>query len=70
VDERRDSRTRLYVGLLALLVAIIFIAQNAQKVEVDFIFTETQTPLVFALLLAALLGFVVGLVLPRFRRRD
>ena len=51
-----------------VLIGIIFIAQNAQKVEVDFIFADTKTPLIFALLIAALLGFVIGLGLPRFRR--
>jgi len=37
-------------------------------VEVDFIFTTTETPLVFALLFAVVLGFIIGLALPRFRR--
>ena len=60
----------MYLGLLALLVAIIFIVQNAQKVTVDFIFSETETPLIFALLFAFVLGLIVGLVLPRFRGRD
>lgn len=70
MDDRRESRTKLYVGLVALLLAIIFIVQNSQKVTVDFIFSETETPLIFALLLATVLGVIIGLVLPRFRRRD
>jgi uncharacterized integral membrane protein len=60
----------VYLGLLALLLAIIFIVQNSQKVTVDFIFSETETPLIFALLLATVLGVIIGLVLPRFRSRD
>ncbi|MGZ5358645.1 MAG: lipopolysaccharide assembly protein LapA domain-containing protein, partial [Solirubrobacterales bacterium] len=40
----------------------------SQKVAVKFFFSETQTPLIFALLLVGLLGFVIGLALPRFRR--
>ena len=70
MNGQRESRTRLYVGLVALLLAIIFIVQNSQKVTVDFIFSETETPLIFALLLATVLGVIIGLVLPRFRRRD
>jgi uncharacterized integral membrane protein len=35
---------------------------------VKFFFSTTNLPLVFALLIAALLGFVIGLALPRFRR--
>ena len=55
---------------MAFVVAAIFILQNSQKVEVKFFFSTTTTPLIFALLLAAVLGFVVGLGLPRFRRHD
>jgi len=51
-----------------VLIAAIFIIQNSQEVEVDFIFTTTETPLVFALLFAVVLGFIIGLALPRFRR--
>ena len=38
--------------------------------DVDFLFSSTETPLIFALLIAGVLGFIIGLVLPRFRRRD
>jgi uncharacterized integral membrane protein len=37
---------------------------------VKFFFSTTTIPLVFALLLAAVLGFIIGLALPRFRRHD
>jgi uncharacterized integral membrane protein len=61
-------RWRLYVGIGAVIIAAIFILQNSQEVTVDFLFTTTDAPLVFALLIAALLGFVIGLALPRFRQ--
>jgi uncharacterized integral membrane protein len=61
-------RWRLYLAIAAVIVAAIFILQNSQEVKVDFIFTTTETPLVFALLFAAILGFIIGLALPRFRR--
>jgi uncharacterized integral membrane protein len=53
---------------IAVLVAIIFIAQNAQRVEVQFLFVDTTTPLIFALLIATLLGIVIGYVFPLVRR--
>ena len=37
---------------------------------VKFFFSQTDTPLIFALLLAVGLGFVIGLALPRFTGRD
>jgi uncharacterized integral membrane protein len=64
--KRRGAR--FYITIIALVLAAIFVLQNTQKVEVKFFFSTTNTPLIFALLLAALLGFVIGLALPRFRR--
>lgn len=59
---------RLWAAIGAIVVAAIFILQNSQEVTVDFLFTTTEAPLVFALLFAMLLGFVIGLALPRFRK--
>lgn len=53
----------------AVIVALIFIAQNSQKVKVKFLFIDTTTPLIFALLIAALLGVVIGYVGPLVRQR-
>ena len=62
--------TRFYLLVGACVIGAIFLLQNAQKVKVDFLFSSTETPLIFALLIAGLLGFVIGLALPRFRRHD
>ena len=59
---------RLWVSIAAIVLAAIFILQNSQEVTVDFLFTTTDAPLVFALLFAAILGFIIGLALPRFRQ--
>jgi uncharacterized integral membrane protein len=59
---------RFWVTLALIVVAIVFVAVNSQKVKVDFIVAEGQAPLVVALLIAGGLGFVIGLVLPRFRQ--
>jgi uncharacterized integral membrane protein len=66
---RGDDRSwRLWVGIVALIVLVIFVVQNSQDVQVDFLFTTTDTPLIFALLIAALLGALVAWLLPRVRR--
>ena len=65
---RKERGARFYITIVALVLAAIFILQNTQKVEVKFFFSTSNLPLIFALLLAAVLGFVIGLVLPRFRR--
>jgi uncharacterized integral membrane protein len=67
---KKQRGTRFWVTIVAFVLGAIFILQNSQKVEVKFFFSTTTTPLIFALLLAAVLGFIVGLTLPRFRRHD
>jgi uncharacterized integral membrane protein len=67
---RKQRGARFYITVVAVVLAAIFVLQNTQKVEVKFFFSTTNTPLIFALLLAAALGFVIGLALPRFRRHD
>jgi uncharacterized integral membrane protein len=66
--KRRGAR--FYITVAAIVIGAIFILQNTQDVKVKFFFSTTQTPLIFALLFAAALGFIIGLALPRFRRRD
>jgi hypothetical protein len=39
-------------------------------VTIDFVVGESEAPLVIALLISGLLGFLIGLILPRFRDRD
>ena len=67
-SEGRGFRFWLLVALIVL--GFVFIAVNFQKVTIDFIVADAQAPLVVALLISGLLGFVIGLVLPRIRRRD
>jgi uncharacterized integral membrane protein len=67
---RKRRGTRFYVTIAAVVIAAVFILQNSQHVDVKFFFSTTNIPLIFALLLAAVLGFIIGLALPRFRNHD
>jgi uncharacterized integral membrane protein len=69
-QQRRDEGTnwRRWALLVALVVLIVFVIQNAQEVEVDFLFTTTETPLIFALAIAGALGALIGWLTPRVRR--
>ena len=55
-------------GSLIAILALILIFQNSQKVEFEFFFVEGETPLFFALIIAFLLGALVGWLLPHVRR--
>lgn len=52
------------------VVLLLFMALNSQSVEVNLIFGSATMPLVFALLIAALLGAVVGWVVAKVSRSD
>ena len=64
----RTRSWRFYAAIAIAIVALIFIFQNSQEVEVNFIFATTQTPLFFVLLITFVLGAVVGWLLPHVRR--
>jgi uncharacterized integral membrane protein len=68
--SRQEHRTnwRMWTIAIVALLLLILIIQNSQKVELHFFFADTQMPLFFALLIAAVLGALVGWLLPRFRR--
>lgn len=66
--KRQGPGWRTYVLGVAGLLLAIFVVQNSQKVTVDFLFVETETPLIFALLVAGALGALIGWAWPHVRR--
>jgi uncharacterized integral membrane protein len=66
---RKQGRgIKTYVLGIAILLLLILVFQNIQKVTVDFLFVETQTPLIVALLVAGALGALIGWAWPHVRR--
>ncbi len=65
---RRRRSWHLYAAIAVVIIAAIIILQNSQSVDVKLLFAETNTPLVFALLIAFALGALTGWLLPRVRR--
>lgn len=51
--------TAIVIGLVALVIILVFILQNGQKVEVAFLMFKGQLPLAVALLFALILGAVI-----------
>lgn len=66
---RREGRGwRFYVTIAAAVLLLIFVLQNSQKVPVDVLFAETETPLFFALLISGALGALIGWAWPHVHR--
>ena len=59
---------KLWAIGIAVVLLVIFIAENSQEVEIRFLFVETNTPLIFGLLIAGILGFLIGWLAPIVRR--
>lgn len=61
---------RIIATLVLALLLLLFALQNLQHVDVSLVFWEVEMRLVWALLLFALIGLVLGLVMPRFWSRS
>lgn len=71
-ERRRDTGRTIRSLLLAAIgvLALVFVIQNDNKVEVSFVFTKVDVALVWALIVALLLGFAAGWLTKSFRNRD
>ena len=69
VQARREGTNWRHwlLGIAVLLLAII-VLQNSQDVDVDILFVNTSAPLIVMLLIAAVLGAIIGYAAPVVRR--
>ncbi len=68
LPRKQGPGWKTYVLGIALVLSLILVVQNFQKVTVDFLFVETETPLIVALLIAGALGALIGWAWPHVRR--
>jgi uncharacterized integral membrane protein len=70
---RYSHRTGLYVSLVVAIATIVFlillIAQNTRRVKVDYVVGNTQTRLVWLVIISAITGWVLGIVTAFLIRR-
>lgn len=75
VDQAKGGKERswrFYAASALSVLALIFVIQNTEETNVTFLFAQTRLPLFFALIIAILLGALIGWLAPRVRgqRRD
>ena len=66
--QQKDVNWKWWAFGIAILALLIVIAQNAQKVEFNLLFISTEAPLILLLVLAAIIGAVIGYTGPILRR--
>jgi uncharacterized integral membrane protein len=66
--QRQGTNWRHWLIGISAVILIVFFALNSKQVEVNFIVGTAKTPLIFALLIATVLGLLIGWLGPRVRR--
>jgi len=67
-EHRRRELVRLVSAVALVLVMVAFVVDNRRSVRVGFIVTDRRVPLIFVLLVTAVLGAVIDRLM-RWRRR-
>lgn len=69
-EYRREGPSRKVIALvIAGILLVIFILQNLDRSDIDFLFWDADVAIALAIVIAAALGFVIGWVFGRMRRR-
>lgn len=65
-----SSQALIRIVVVAILIAafVAFMLQNGRTVKLHFLFWQVNTHVAWALLVAGVLGVVIGVLLPRLRR--
>ncbi|HLB18209.1 MAG TPA: hypothetical protein VK613_03665 [Gaiellaceae bacterium] len=70
---RYSHRTGLYAALVVAIATIVFlillIARNTRSIKVDYVFGNTQTRLIWLVIVSAITGWVLGIVTAFLIRR-
>jgi uncharacterized integral membrane protein len=68
-QERRSAMPKLILGLALAILFVIFVVQNSQPVNVQFLWLDGRAPLVWIFLICAAIGAVVLALFQRPSRR-
>jgi uncharacterized integral membrane protein len=62
---RQRRVIKIVVALAILVIFIVFIIGNSDRQPIDFVFVESEVPLIWVMLACAVLGGIVGFILGR-----
>ena len=68
-SQQQPSNRRRWAFVVVVILALVFIIQDSQEVQVEFLFFgRAQAPLIIALAITCVLGFLAGWLTARMRR--
>ena len=68
LNQKGDIQWKMWGLGIAVVLLLIIVIQNSQKVEFNLLFISTSTPLIVLLLITALIGAIIGYTAPILRR--
>jgi uncharacterized integral membrane protein len=66
----KNLTTGQYINIALILLVLVFIGQNLQTVEVNFLFFHPSLPLIIVILGCLLFGYVTALIMRRNKKQD
>ena len=69
VEKEKGLNARLVLGLVAAVALALFVVQNTDDAEVNFLWMDGSIPLFLLLLATAVLTLIITLVIIWVRRR-
>jgi uncharacterized integral membrane protein len=65
VERREGPSTRLIVLAAVVILLVVFVVQNTDRAQIDFLFWNGRFPLWTMIVVAAILGLIGGWVIGR-----
>jgi uncharacterized integral membrane protein len=70
-ESRQGPSGKLIVSIVAIVILVLFVLQNTNEAQVNFLFFDGRYPLWMLIVIGAVLGFIAGwfVAAARGRRR-
>jgi uncharacterized integral membrane protein len=70
LERQGSGRGRLIIAIIVLVILVAFVIANTRSVKVSFLFTDRRPPLIFVLVVTAIIGALLDRLWIRSRRKD
>ena len=70
LERQGSGRGRLVIAIIVLVILVAFVIANTRSVKVSFLFTDRRPPLIFVLVVTAIIGALLDRLWIRSRRKD